>query len=292
MLPQSSDTPIEIEKIQISMIRRESLAKKMVHIASLTQTSRQFSKRAIKRANPTLNEPELNRLLMKYWYDLNLKPVIKYQLPTIQEGLKKQMTMKNEMVEAIKPLIEVFNQLGILYYIGGSVASSIYGMPRATQDIDLVTHFKSEHIAHLEQALESTYYIDQEMILKAIINGTSFNLIHLETMMKIDIFLLKNDPYHQIAFGRKKEELFDEQDHILRFYIASCEDVILTKLDWFRLGGGISEQQWRDIQGVLKIQQESLDIDYLLTWARELELTNLLEKAFQDAGLMVNGEFF
>ena len=306
MLPQSLDTHIDIEKIQISMIRRESSAKKASQICSLSQCTRQLSRRAIKRANQTLTERELSLLFISYLYGSDLaNRVCHYfkrfslQMPVsssifwenkqfLSERLSNRETvMQNqELIMAIEPVVKVFNQLGILYYIGGSIASSVYGMPRATQDVDIVTDLKSQHANFLAEQLGSAYYVDIDMILDAIGEGSCFNLIHLDTMIKIDIFITKDEPYHRSAFRRKREDTLDEQDNSLQFYIASSEDVILSKLDWFRIGGYVSEQQWRDIQGVLKVQQESLDLKYLSTWAQELKLADLLKKAFHEAGIL------
>ena len=307
MLTQSSDTHRDIETIQISMIRRESTAKKASQMCSLSQSIRQLSKRAIKRANPTLSEQELKLLFIRYLYGSDLADRFSNYLIGITHffyGNKKDLrflktisrqqsnrettatTMKQvELIAAIEPVVKAFNQLSILYYIGGSIASSVYGMPRATQDIDLVVDLKPQQIRFLVAQLESAYYIDEEMIMKALDQGTSFNLIHLDTMIKIDIFLVKDEPYHHAAFQRKRQDTLDEEENSLQFYLASSEDIILNKLDWFRIGGYVSDQQWRDIQGVLKIQQPSLDLKYLVTWAKKLGLADWLEKAFQEAGI-------
>jgi len=307
MLPQSLDTHTDIEKIQISMIRRESSAKKASQMCSLSQSTRQLSRRAIKRANQTLSERELSLLFISYLYGSDLANRLSNYFNPLQmqvsssifgmnenkqfisEGLSNGETImpNKELIMAVEPVVKVFNQLGILYYIGGSIASSVYGMPRATQDVDIVTDLKPQHAPFLVEQLGSAYYVDIEMILDAIESGSCFNLIHLDTMMKIDVFITKDEPYHRSAFHRKREDTLDEEENALQFYIASSEDVILSKLDWYRIGGQVSDQQWRDIQGVLKVQQDSLDIKYLSTWAKELRLADLLEKAFHEAGILL-----
>ena len=204
MLPQSFDTNTDIEKIQISMIRRQSSAKKASQLCSLSQSTRQLSKRAIKRANQTLSERELNLLFISYLYGSDLAnrvchyfKRIPLQMPvsssilgenkqSLSERLSNRETvMQNqELIMAIEPVVKVFNQLGILYYIGGSIASSVYGMPRATQDVDIVTDLKPQHAHFLAEQLGSAYYVDIDMILDAIGEGSCFNLIHLDTMIK------------------------------------------------------------------------------------------------------------
>ena len=190
-----------------------------------------------------------------------------------------------DILAAINPVIESFEKLGVLYYIGGSVASSAYGFPRATLDVDLVSNLKSHQVHQLVKALESSYYIDEEMILEAIKKRSCFNLIHLDTMLKVDVFIEKEGLYHIEAFKRKRKDFLDEDQKSNEFYLASAEDTILYKLDWFRIGGGVSDRQWNDIIGVLKVQGNTLDLEYLQYWAKELSLLQQLQKACKDAGL-------
>ena len=189
-----------------------------------------------------------------------------------------------DILQVIEPVIQAFEQLDVPYYIGGSVTSSIHGIPRSTVDVDLVADVHPQHVRPLVKILESVYYIDEEMILEAIQRQASFNLIHLETMLKIDIFVLKDTPYHQEAFHRKQKDTQDEEQG-LEFYLASAEDIILLKLEWFRMGGEVSEKQWNDVLGVLKVQNTVLDMDYLRHWAAELNLTALFKQALEDAGM-------
>jgi hypothetical protein len=189
-----------------------------------------------------------------------------------------------DILQVIEPVIQAFKQLDVPYYIGGSVTSSIHGIPRSTVDIDLVADVQPQHVRSLVKMLESTYYIDAEMILEAVQRQASFNLIHLETMLKIDIFVLKNTPFDREAFDRRQKDILDEEQG-LEFYLASAEDIILIKLAWFRMGGEVSEKQWNDVLGVLKVQEKALDMGYLRHWAAELNLTGLFEQALEDAGM-------
>ncbi len=190
-----------------------------------------------------------------------------------------------DILLALKPLIASFNELNILYYIGGSLASSIYGMPRATLDADIVADIYSNQIKPLKSKLEKEYYIDENMIKDAIRNSSSFNLIHLETYLKIDVFVYKNNLYQQNAIKRRIQDTLVENTQSNKFYFASPEDIIINKLNWYQMGDKISERQWLDVIGVIKIQENSLDKEYLKRWAIELNLIELLKKAFIDAGV-------
>ncbi|MBF0290189.1 MAG: hypothetical protein HQM14_20425 [SAR324 cluster bacterium] len=190
----------------------------------------------------------------------------------------------SDIINAIKPVIEAFEKLGVQYYIGGSVASSAYGIARATLGVDLVSNLKTEQMASLIKELKKKYYVSEQAIAEAIQRSSSFNLIHLETMLKVDVFILKDTPYDHTAFSRKQIDTLDDQNAIT-FFLGSAEDIILNKLNWFRLGGGSSDQQWKDILGILKVQKGQLDLAYLKQWATKLELLDLLEKSLDDAGV-------
>ncbi len=194
--------------------------------------------------------------------------------------------MKNpDILEAIIPVANAFEKLGIAYYIGGSVASSAYGFPRSTMDVDIVSDLKTKNIRSFVGMLESSYYIDEDMILDAVERRSSFNIIHLETMLKIDVFISKNIPYDKEALKRRRKDTLDEDQINIEFYLVSPEDIILNKLMWFRLGGGVSDRQWKDVLGVLKVQKNLLDKEYLQHWASELKVKDLLDKAFSQAGI-------
>jgi hypothetical protein len=190
-----------------------------------------------------------------------------------------------DLIEAVHPVIKTLEALAIPYYIGGSIASSLYGIARATMDVDLVADIKIEHIASLKTSLENKYYIDEEMVAEAVRQRSSFNLIHLETMIKIDMFVFKDEPYQKEALKRKRRDTFEEGQTSIEFYFSSAEDIILNKLLWYEMGEKVSERQWYDLIGVIKVQSTLLDKEYLKRWATTLDLMDLLVKAYTDAGI-------
>lgn len=192
---------------------------------------------------------------------------------------------KPDIIVALDMVIRCFEKLGIAYYIGGSVASSAYGIARATMDVDLVANVEIRQVNSLVKALQKDYYVDAEMIRDAIHRHTSFNLIHLETMIKIDVFIVKDQPYDSKALTRRRTDTLDEESS-RKFYLSSPEDIILNKLQWYQRGGRVSEQQWKDVLGVLKVQGDKLDLEYLKYWASRLNLSDLLNRSFDDAGMM------
>ena len=188
-----------------------------------------------------------------------------------------------DVIDATTPLVAELERLGIRYYIGGSVASSAYGYTRTTQDVDLVADLALRHVVPLVEALQETYYISNPAMTDAIARKSCFNLIHLATSFKVDVFVVKDRQYDQTVFKRIRQRAFDDENPSEQFFLASAEDIVLSKLEWFRLGDEISEQQWRDVIGVLKVQQNALDRPYLDKWAAELGVADLLDRAWLEA---------
>ena len=187
--------------------------------------------------------------------------------------------------EAFKVVLEVarvLEELEASYAVGGSLASSLWGIPRSTQDADLVVDLRSEHVLTFVSGVEGAFYVSPERVYQAVGRRSSFNLVHLKTGLKIDVFLFKGDLQSLQEMSRRRIFLLPSGD---RLPVASPEDIVLQKLRWYRLGSGVSDQQWRDILGVLKVQRRSLELPYLKEWAERTEVADLLKKALQDAGI-------
>jgi hypothetical protein len=193
--------------------------------------------------------------------------------------------MTPEVLAAIKPLIAAFEALGVAYHVGGSIASSAFGVARSTLDVDIVANLSGDHVDTLVRRLQASYYIDAKMMEEAIARKASFNIIHLDTMLKVDVFIPGSRPFDRECLERRRQETIEEGPSGATFlYMTSPEDIILQKLTWYRSGGEVSERQWTDVLGVIKIQGDALDGPYLLRWAGSLEVTDLLRRAFEEAG--------
>ena len=191
--------------------------------------------------------------------------------------------MQNEPVEVTLKVTGVFEKLGVAYLIAGSLASTLYGMVRTTQDSDIVAEMRLEHVQPFAAALQDEFYLDDELISEAIQTHSSFNIIHREALFKVDVFIPRPRPFLQSQLARAQSQTFAfEKEISARF--ASPEDTILSKLEWYRMGGEVSERQWRDVLGVMKTRAGELDLDYLRKWARELNVRDLLERAMEEAG--------
>ncbi len=147
-----------------------------------------------------------------------------------------------------------------------------------TADADLVADVRFEQVDLLANRLSADFYLDVESMREAIRQRSSFSLIHFKTMFKVDVFLPKPRPYSQMQMERRVQQPLSSETG-QSAYFSSAEDSVLSKLEWYRLGGEVSDRQWRDILGVIKTQGERLDFAYLRQWAAALNVADLLEKA-------------
>jgi hypothetical protein len=187
--------------------------------------------------------------------------------------------MLSEPILVVAQIVNAFDTLGVEYVVGGSLASSVYGIPRATQDVDLVAKMNAAHAEPLARLLRSDFYVDVDMILDAVRRRASFNVIHLATMFKADVFVMKGDSWSREEMQRARAEELTGPQGPLTIRFASPEDTLLHKLVWYRLGNEISDRQWGDILGVFKVQGSLLDDEYLDRWAAALDVADLLARA-------------
>lgn len=168
-------------------------------------------------------------------------------------------------------------KLGVRWFLGGSLASSIHGVPRATFDADIMADIRPQHVRPFLRALGDAWYADENAIQEAIRDRSSFNLIHLDTAMKVDVFLPKLRRFDGGEFARSQCIKLEGTDFEAR--VCCPEDIVIAKLEWYRLGGEDSDRQWNDILGVLRLNADKLDLELLRNSADELGVTDLLERA-------------
>jgi hypothetical protein len=157
----------------------------------------------------------------------------------------------------------------------------VHGRPRTTDDVDLVAAIAGTNVDPLVRGLEKEFYVDADMIRDAIRRSASFNMIHLATMLKVDVFILGGEEFALEEMKRRAAVTLRGS----RVWFSSAEDIVLEKLEWFRKGEGISERQWRDVLGVLAVQGDRLDQQYLRLWAGRRGLVDLLQRAQAEVSL-------
>jgi len=173
--------------------------------------------------------------------------------------------------EFLQKLIRLIEAAGIPYAVCGSLSSSLYGQPRATNDADIIIAPTKEQLDKLLKSLETGYYISNEAAFDAMKIHSMFNVIDNELGWKADLIFRKDTPHQLSEFNRRIRANLMGID----LWILSPEDVILSKLDWSKESG--SEMQSRDVFGIMKLQWGNLDWDYLNHWAKELGIEKKLE---------------
>lgn len=187
----------------------------------------------------------------------------------------------DEILDITFLVVDTFEELGIPYLVGGSLASSLHGIPRATQDVDIVARLTQRDVPLLVSALRENFYLDDETIREAVEQRGSFNLIHLRTFLKVDIFVARDDEASRAQLERRQRyEIEGDSPRVL--VVASPEDVVAHKLYWYRLGDGVSERQWSDAIGVLRVAAGRLDLEYLRHTAALFGVEDLLERMLDE----------
>ena len=248
----SADTSFEAEAVQMEILRRLGPVARLEQLAEATELSWQLLGTAAS------GNQRLERWLGRSFPILEMKG---------QEILKPITT----------PLMAAssLENLGIPYVIGGSYASSIHGEPRSTRDCDFLVELGTSQIDLLISEFEADFYVSREAVEEAVQLKRSFNLIHLKSGFKIDLFVSQDRDYDRERLSRGIA--LEIQGCKIR--VSSAEDTILSKLEWYSLSP--TDQQWRDILGVLLVQSDNIDHGYLKHWAKDLRLDALLQRALE-----------
>ncbi len=178
------------------------------------------------------------------------------------------------IAQAVAHAIE---SVGGAYFVGGSVASSLQGDPRSTNDVDFVLSLPTSRVDALADALGPDFEIDRDMLRDALARHASANGFYLPFLTKVDFFGLGSAPFDQIEFDRRRAVIIGPDGESL--VVKSPEDSVLRKLLWFREGGGVSDKQWRDIVAILRVSGAVMDTEYLGIWSARLACEGLLARA-------------
>ena len=188
------------------------------------------------------------------------------------------MTDSIDPIAVAQSVVRVLDALGIAHTIGGSIASSFAGEPRSTIDIDFVVALDEARVQALVDALSGDFYADADALRRAVRARTSANLIHQRTMLKVDLFVAGGTPLDAQQLARRRAVRLESG---VTIHIHPPEDILLQKLRWYRLGGEVSDRQWRDVLAIVRVQGEQLDRDYLRVNAPILDVADLLTRALE-----------
>jgi hypothetical protein len=186
----------------------------------------------------------------------------------------------NDDISITLKVVRILNRLEIPYLIGGSLASSAHGLARATADADLLADLTMAHVNDFIDALGTDFYISRESVIDAIERLSSFNLIDYSSGFKVDIFIPKNRDFDRKQLSNRVQMLVSPN---AKAFFACPEDTVLAKLEWYRTGNEVSDRQWNDVIGVIKIQGPNLNLAYMRDMATALQVSDLLERALEQA---------
>jgi hypothetical protein len=184
-------------------------------------------------------------------------------------------------VEVLLRVTQVLDGLNVPYLVGGSVASSLLGFPRTTNGADVVADIALDQVPQIFAALKDEFYIDDRAVRTAVLERSSFNVIHFDSVFKIDVYIPDKLFGQQQLKRRRPETLLPDSTQTT--YISTPEDTILAKLSWYRRGGEASQRQLADVAGIIKVQGPTLDVSYLREWADKINVRDLLEQALEEA---------
>jgi hypothetical protein len=174
---------------------------------------------------------------------------------------------------------QALTDLGIVHTIGGSLAASFAGEPRSTIDIDVIAAVEEFHVDQIVATLMDAFYIDGASLRRAVRERSSTNLIHHATQLKVDLFVAGGTPLDTQQLARRRP--VDVGDgRTLPFHPP--EDILLQKLRWYQMGGRSPDRQWRDIQGIIRVQGPRLDREYLRQHAPAIGVEELLSDALSE----------
>jgi energy-coupling factor transporter ATP-binding protein EcfA2 len=278
---QSIDTSIDAEMYLFSRLKSLNLIQKAERVSSWTKGCLELCLIGINQRYPDASLLKLRYEFAKATLKSNFSDIVYQNISQYDQPL-----MLTDPISLALDIAVIFNDLCIPYLVGGSVASSLMGEPRATEDVDIVADLTIDKLILLLQALQPRFYVSEDAVRDAIRFKRSFNLIDNDSLGKVDIFVLKDNPFPQIEFQRRRSQLVRQNpDQML--VLPTSEDIILQKLVWYRMTKNESQRQWRDVLGVMKLQGDRLDLEYLQKWAEELSLSDLLETASTESGLEI-----
>jgi hypothetical protein len=194
--------------------------------------------------------------------------------------------------EVLLLVTDTLEALGVTYCVGGSFASSTYGEPRATRDVDILAALPAAKAGLFAARLEPEFFIQLSDLRDAIalasslrgdpLHRASCNLVHRSSFFRVDLFIASGRPYELAQFARRISQTIALNPE-RQAYFVSPEDIILIKLDWYRMAQGVLDRQWSDVQSVLATQGSTLDTAYLRHWATQLGIADLLDAALRGA---------
>ena len=267
-----SDTSPEAERVLAGAYRAMSPARKWALLGDLYRMGRQLHAAGIRLRDPDATWLEIR----DEWIATHVGDV-----PRATTSEDNGMDQPTDNLRVLHEVLAAFDSLEIAYALGGSLASGIHGITRYTSDADVSVEPFDGLEDRLAASFGTDYYVSLEAIRQALRDRSTFNIINTSVGFKVDVFVRKDRPFERSLMDRRvSATMAAAPDRPIM--VVSAEDSILLKLEWYRLGGEISDRQWSDILGILRVQSGRLDRAYLDRWAAELGVADLLADARRD----------
>jgi hypothetical protein len=285
MTPQSVDTQPEVERIMIDLVRKAPMSKRFRLVQSLTRSARWSNLRAWQQCHPEADEQEAAIGYVSCSYGRTFAQLVQAALQ-MRKGWHVQPA---DLLSVMLPALEVFDELGAPCYLGGSVASSLRGMQQLAQDVDLVVDLPRHRLPSLLALLGQHYVLDEEDAGQAVRERASFPVIHLDSLLKVDVVLPRPSAFETAMRRLVAPATLDERCPAVQ--VASAPEMLLVKLRRYQLDersrrdGMRDDAQWNDIVGMLKVQGPDLDLALLAQWAGALEVAETWHRALVDVEL-------
>ena len=266
-----SDTSPEAQQVLNGLYAAMPVSKKMQIVVGLQQTAQRLAGSGLEYRQPGSDAMQIAH----HWRTVTLPPDLASQLhgvPPMNEPL--------DAWDEVRRIARVLNELSIRFAIGGSLASSVHGVPRFTNDADLcVEPFPGKEEAFVRR-LGEEYYASLPAIREANSRRRSFNVVRLASSFKLDLFVQQQREFDQQLLARAKP--IDPSETADTFPVLSPEDILLHKLEWYRMGNEVSDRQWNDVLGILRTQGTALDRGYVEHWGEKLGVADLLSLAIEE----------
>jgi hypothetical protein len=259
------------------LLRAREPHQRLAQAVALTRMVRQLAEAGIRQRHPNAPDDEVRVRLTVGLYGRDVAAATFRRSSAPPGPGAEPNNGADDVVTIARRVGSAIEAAGGAYFVGGSIASSVHGEPRSTNDIDIVLKLPPENVGDLAVALGADFEVDVDTLRDALQGGTQATAFYLPTVTKIDLFGLGSDRYDQIEFTRRRHVQVQSTGETL--VMKSPEDTVLRKLLWYRQGGCVSDRQWRDIVEVLQISGPEMDRRYLATWAERLDLTDMLSRA-------------
>lgn len=270
--PQAEDTGAETDLLCFYLLRQKTVAERLQMGAQLTRSARQFSLNCFHQRFAHLDVQQFARKMAEAWLQEHCPP------DYVPGG--SEVSWIQDSIQLAVDLHQIFAAADIPYYVTGGVAAIAYGESRTTQDLDVVLFVPREVVPALAQTLEQAgFYVPG---VEDVLSGRmkTLQVTQVNTISRADLVIADDNEYEQLKLTRRQSYVLTDNHSI---YLVSPEDLVVNKLRWGQQSE--SQKQWRDILGVLKAQQESLDYEYMHHWAAAFDLASALEQATLEAGV-------